>query len=109
VPLARKWLAFLSASVLIGLSLTGMAVTADGPRERYMRAYEDIAGRPAVYEEGQLPPIGRRNCQSLEDGYSLPDVYTDNLILGLSGDQAGFTIEAAIRVYCPQFSSLLED
>lgn len=105
----RRWLAFLSAAVLIGLSLTGLAaVTVKDPRTRYIEAYEAIVDRPMTYTELQLPTIGQMNCRSLEEGYSLPDVYTDNIVTGLSGDQAAFTIEAAIRVYCPQFSSLLE-
>jgi hypothetical protein len=107
---ARRWLAFLSAAVLLGLSLTGLAAaTLKDPRTRYIETYESISGARMTYTELQLPTIGQMNCDSLEDGYSLPDVYTDNIITGLSGDQSAYTIEAAIQVYCPQFSSLLED
>lgn len=107
---ARRWLAFLSAAVLLGLSLTGLAaVSAKDPHTRYIEAYEEIVDRPMTYTELQLPTYGRIICDSLADGYSLPDVWTDNVATGMSSDQAGFAIEAAIQVYCPQFSSLLED
>lgn len=105
----RRWLAFLSAAVLLGLSLTGLAaVSAKDPRTRFIEEYESISGARMTYTELQLPTIGQMNCDSLADGYSLPDVYSDNILTGLSGDQSAYTIEAAIAVYCPQFEHLLE-
>jgi hypothetical protein len=108
VTTALRWLAFLSGSALIGLALTVGLTTVDSPRDRFIDHYQQQHG-PMTYTELQLPTIGQMNCDSLESGYSLPDVYTDNLVTGLSGDQAAFTIEAAIAVFCPQFSSLLEE
>jgi hypothetical protein len=105
----RKWAAFLSAAVLLGLSLTGFAATAKDPRTRFIEAYEQRSGARMTYTELQLPTIGQMNCDSLADGYSLPDVWTDNIITGLSSDQAAFTIEAAIQAYCPQFTNLLKE
>lgn len=105
---ARKWLALLSAAVLLGLSLAGMTLTFKSPEERFIQYYESVHGKMS-YTEMQLPTYGHLNCTSLEDGYSITDVYTDNVITGMSGDQAGTVIAAAITAYCPQFSSLLEE
>jgi hypothetical protein len=104
----RKWLALLSAAVLLGLSLTGILLTFKSPEERFTQYYESVHGKMS-YTELQLPTYGHLNCDQLEDGYSIVDVYTDNVMTGMSGDQAGTVIAAAITAYCPRFSSLLEE
>jgi hypothetical protein len=105
---ARKWVAFLSAAVLMGLALTGMTLTFKSPEERFIQYYESVHGKMS-YTEMQLPTYGHLNCTSLADGYSIVDVYTDNVMTGMSGDQAGTVIAAAITAYCPQFEHLLAD
>jgi hypothetical protein len=105
---ARRWLVFLSAAVLLGLSLTGALLTVRSPEERFTLYWEKLHG-PMSYTEQQLPAYAHLTCADLEAGYSIADVYTDNVMTGMSGDQAGWAVDAAIAVYCPQFSSMLED
>jgi hypothetical protein len=104
----RRWLPFAAATVLLATALAGPLLTTEDPRSAFDSYYQDKHGRMS-YTEGQLYGIGVMNCRSLKAGYSLPDVYTDNLITGLSGDQSAFTIDAAITVLCPEFSHLLQD
>lgn len=119
--IVRKGLTVLSAGVLLGLSVTGLAIRlgqlqTEDDKHSYLntsavvRLYEERHGSLSSHEERQhIYDNAWQACAYLEKNQSLPQLWRDMTDSGISSDAAATTIEAAITYVCPQFSSLLEE